>query len=506
LHRARRFASSLLVACDRCEAAKLILAARDLHQREAALPPQRSRRQEEMALARVTPTLALSMIVRDAALLLPACLESVRGIVDEIVIADTGSADDTIALALGFGAHVIPIPWTDDFAEARNRALAAVKSDWVLVLDADEQLDTSSGQQIASLLANPSIAAYQVTIRNYTLSLEDRIWDRAAKSNDSRLPAARAYPAYVEHENVRLFRRDPEVYFVGRVHESVGSRVLETKRKLGRAPFCIHHFGLVADAESRARKNHFYRRLGREKLQDMPRDAQAHLELGLVELDNFGNLAEALALFERACRLNSHFGVAWLFQGLTLVKLQRFDEALKCLSEAERQGHITSLLYETQADAHYNLKQYPGACASYDRALVRDPGNPLLQSKLGLAIVRTGNTERGLRLIRQAIETKPTAGELHDRLILSLVWLGRIEEAGAAAEAKLGATERPAAVDFLRAASLWAKVKNWPRAATVLQAGLEAFPTDITLGRGLTEVTQTADLHATAAESSSSCT
>jgi tetratricopeptide (TPR) repeat protein len=450
--------------------------------------------------------LALSMIVRDAAELLPACLKSARAVVDEIVIADTGSTDETIEAATKFGARVISIPWTDDFAEARNRALSEVKSDWVLVLDADEQLDFAAVQVIPSLLAHSAADAYQVTIRNYVLSLEDRIWDRAAKSNDSRLPAARAYPAYVEHENVRLFRRDSEVYFVGRVHESVGPRVLETKRKLGRAPFCIHHFGLVVDAETRARKNHFYRRLGREKLQDMPQDAQAHLELGLVELDNFGNLAEALALFERACQLNSHFGVAWFFQGLTLVKLQRFQEALKCLSEAERQGHITSLMYETQADAHYNLKKYPGACRSYDRALGRDPGNPLLQSKLGLAIVRAGNTERGLLLIRQAIETKPTAGELHDRLMLSLVWLGRIEEAGAAAEAKLGATERPAAVDFLRAASLWAKVKNWPRAAAVLRAGLEAFPTDITLGRGLTEMTQTADVYVTAAESSSSGT
>ena len=238
-------------------------------------------------MAGTTPTLALSMIVRDAALSLPACLESVRGIVDEIVVADTGSADDTIEVGLGFGAHVIPIAWTDDFAEARNRALGAVKSDWVLVLDADEQLDSAAGQHIPLLLTDTSVSAYQVTIRNYVLSLEDRIWDRAAKPNDSHLPAASTYPAYVEHENVRLFRRDPEIYFVGRVHESVGPRVLESGRKLGRAPFSIHHFGLVADAETRARKNHFYRRLGQQKVREMPKNAQAHLELGLVELDNF---------------------------------------------------------------------------------------------------------------------------------------------------------------------------------------------------------------------------
>lgn len=400
------------------------------------------------------------MIVRDAVRTLPACLESVRGVVDEIIIADTGSTDDTIDVSLAFGARVIPILWNDNFAEARNRSLAAVKSDWVLSLDADEQLDARAGSFFPSLLADKTIAACHVPIRNYVLSLEDRIWDRAAKSNDSELPDARGYPAYVEHENVRLFRRTPDVYFVGRVHESVGPRVLESGGKLGSAPFFIHHFGMVADAEVRARKNHFYRRLGQQKVREMPKNAQAHLELGLVELDDFGNPLGALALFAQACELNPKLGVAWFFQGLTLGKLQRWVEMLKCLAEAERQGHTTSLVYESLGDAHYHLKDYAKACAAYDWANRRSPGNPRLQSKLGITVVRAGNIERGLSLIRQAVEIKPNAGELHDRLILSLVWVDRIEPAAVAADNKLGAMEAPGAVDFLRAASLWARVRN----------------------------------------------
>ena len=391
-------------------------------------------------------------------------------------------------------SRVIQVAWTDDFAAARNEALKAVKSDWVLVLDADEQLDPSAGSQIRALIGDESTAAYQVIVRNYVLSLEDRIWDRAARPNDSEFPFAHNYPAYVERENVRLFRNLEEIYFIGRVHESVGSRVLETHRKMGDAQFCIHHFGLGADAETRARKNHFYRRLGREKLREWPQSAQAHLELGMVELDRFGNLEEALGLFERACERNPCFGVAWFFRGLTLTKLRRLRDALKCLSEAERQGYLSSLLYETQGDAHYHLKEYSLACEKYDRALHRNAGNPLLESKLGLAVVRAGNVERGLGLIRQAVESRPGAGELHDRLILSLVWLERIEEAGAAAEGKLERIEHPEAVDYLRAASLWARLKNWERAAGVLQVGLKRHPSDITLGRSLSEVRRTSDV------------
>jgi glycosyltransferase involved in cell wall biosynthesis len=432
--------------------------------------------------------LTLSMIVRDAEKWLPACLESVRGVVDPIAIADTGSTDKTVEIARGFGAAVISIPWTNDFAEARNRALAAVNSDWILSLDADEQLDSAAGQKIPGLLEDASCAGYQVTIRNYLLSLDDRIWDRPAKRNDSLLEAARPYPAYVEHENVRLFRRHPDIYFVGRVHESVGPRILATGRTLAQANFFVHHFGLAADQETRERKNRLYRELGRQKIQELPRDAQAHLELGLVELDNFGNLQEAQVLFERACQLNPRFGLAWFFHGLALSKLDRPLEAIYCLQKAERVGLRTALVSETRGDAHYNLGHFQQASECYTLAMKQEAGNPGLLSKSGLAILRSGKAEIGLQQLHEAIRTRPAAAELHDRLILGCVALHRIEEAAGAAQVKLDSLERPQSGDFLRAASLWANVKNWPRAAAALQTGLVTYPDSEKLQRALAEV------------------
>ena len=235
-------------------------------------------------------TVGLSMIVRDAGEWLRSCVESARPVVSEIIVADTGSKDKTVEIARSLGARVIAIPWRNDFAEARNLALSQMTTDWVLSLDADEILDKTAIAAIPNLLEKTYAAGFQVRIRNYVLSLNDRIWDRPALPNDSSLPAAKKYPAYVEHENVRFFRRSPDVHFVGRVHESVGPRFLELGKRIETAPFFIHHFGLAADAETRERKNRLYRELGREKVRERPRDAQAHLELGLVEMDNFGNL------------------------------------------------------------------------------------------------------------------------------------------------------------------------------------------------------------------------
>jgi tetratricopeptide (TPR) repeat protein len=432
--------------------------------------------------------LALSMIVRNEAATLRRCLASVRGVAQEMVVADTGSTDATPEIAREFGAQVIAIPWEDDFAAARNRALEPVRSGWVLSLDADEMLDPAAGAEIAALTSAGRWAAWQVTIRNYLLRLEERIWDRPAQPNRSSLPEARTFPAFVDHENVRLFRRDPQIYFVGRVHESVGPRVEALRLPLGRASFLIHHFGLAADQETRAGKNRFYRELGRQKVLDLPDSAQAQLELGLVELDNFNNLSEALACFERACALNPRLGVAWFFAGVAQLRQGTPRAALRSLGRAERCGHATPFVAEMRGDAHYNLADFPAAVRAYRAALARAPESAELRSKLGLALVRAGAGEEGLRLAHEALERQPESGELHDRFIQMLVFLERREEAAQAAENKLRTVPGTAPGDFLRAAGLWAGQGDWARATAMLHVGRQLYREDSALNQALADL------------------
>lgn len=435
-------------------------------------------------------TLGLSMIVRDAAEWLPACLASAKPVVSEIVVADTGSTDTTISIAKSLGARVIQIPWNDDFAEARNLCLKEMTTDWILSLDADELLDASAVAQIPQLLASTRANGFQVTIRNYVLSLQDRIWDRAAIPNAAPIPTAAKYPAYIEHENVRLFRRAPSVHFVGRVHESVGPRLLDLGRRIEHAPFFIHHFGLAASAETRERKNRFYRSLGREKIRERPRDAQAHLELGLVEMDNFGDLDEALRLFRHACELNPKFGIAWFFLGIANLRKNLYQEALQAFEKAERSGHRTALLAESRGDAFYNSGDFRAAAKSYAVAAQREDENPVFASKLGLALLRAGNSDAGLAQLRQARHRRPASPELQDRLILALVFLNQYAEAAQAAEEKLGGVESPQPPDFLRAATLWSKAGDPARAAAMLQVGLQVYPHNKDLLAALEELAQ----------------
>ncbi|CAN5176440.1 hypothetical protein BH11PSE2_BH11PSE2_11840 [soil metagenome] len=84
--------------------------------------------------------LALVMIARNEARAIGRALASSRGHVDRMIVLDTGSSDDTVAIAEAAGAQVHAFTWCDDFAAARNAALEHSDADWNLILDADEWL------------------------------------------------------------------------------------------------------------------------------------------------------------------------------------------------------------------------------------------------------------------------------------------------------------------------------------------------------------------------------
>jgi hypothetical protein len=142
------------------------------------------------------PLLTAALIVKDEQSALPACLASLRGVVDAVVVCDTGSSDATTAIAEAFGATVVRTDWDDDFAAARNTALAACSGTWVLSIDADEQLHVDDVVALRSALGRSSDDALRLPIRS-----------RTDHGTDS-----------YEHHAPRLLRRGA-VEWVGAVHE-----------------------------------------------------------------------------------------------------------------------------------------------------------------------------------------------------------------------------------------------------------------------------------------------
>ncbi|MBC8066081.1 MAG: glycosyltransferase family 2 protein, partial [Chlorobia bacterium] len=106
--------------------------------------------------------LSACLIVKNESKNLSRCLESLKGIVDEIVVVDTGSTDDTVAIAESFGAKMGSFEWSHDFSAARNHSLEIATGDWVLWIDADEVLVPESVSAIQRALVRPHFGGFAI--------------------------------------------------------------------------------------------------------------------------------------------------------------------------------------------------------------------------------------------------------------------------------------------------------------------------------------------------------
>ena len=98
-------------------------------------------------------TISLCVIAQDKAPKLPDCIRSTHGIVNEVVVLDTGMLNGAGEWAVTNGAKMIPYQWTGDLAEARTAAVRHASGDWVIILDADEQLAEGAGDIIREAIA-----------------------------------------------------------------------------------------------------------------------------------------------------------------------------------------------------------------------------------------------------------------------------------------------------------------------------------------------------------------
>lgn len=223
--------------------------------------------------------LALVMIVKNEARGLARCLQSVQGVVDECIVLDTGSTDDTVAIAQAHGARVAHFGWVDDFSAARNAALALSTADWHLVLDGDEWLPSAEESQ-AGRQAIESLRQLKEQAPTFLGLLEvHSAFDAQGQSASSWLP--RVLPGPVRYS--------------GRVHEQP-----EWQGPRQRLPVRVHHDGyLPAQRVSKGTRN---QQLLERALQEHPTDAYLHYQLG-KDLEVRDQFEPALQAYRQALQL-----------------------------------------------------------------------------------------------------------------------------------------------------------------------------------------------------------
>ncbi len=233
------------------------------------------------ATQRRRATIAVCVIARDEERFIGDCLASAQPFVDELVVIDTGSTDRTVEIARSFTAKVEAFEWRDDFAAARNAAIELATGDWILMLDADERLQVASGPALRAFVkSRPTHAPF------FAPRVENRIGDGPEEIRLS-------FPN-------RLFRRQPELRYVGTIHEdlrylpdparSFGVRVDDIR---------ITHLGYLPDIVAERSKFDRNRRLLLREAEARPDDPQPWFYLGM---DRVGadQPAEAAEYFQKS--------------------------------------------------------------------------------------------------------------------------------------------------------------------------------------------------------------
>jgi len=268
------------------------------------------------------PALSLCMIVRDEEEMLPGCLESISGVVDELVVVDTGSADDTLGIVERYGnlakvrTNLRKVPWKDDFSAARNVSIEAAAGEWILWMDADERLRPGEHGLIRRAMRSGSVEAFLVSIRSDT-------------------PTG----GHVTQAH-RLFRNHKGIRFSGRVHEQISTSFTRIRARVGTADFTIDHLGYNLSAERLRQKNERNLRLLSAAKQENPRDAYVRFSLG-----------QTLMLLGDAAAAE--------------------QEVLAALGEGGAGPVSTPLPADIRASAFNNLAQYALERGSFEEALRR---------------------------------------------------------------------------------------------------------------------------------------
>ncbi|MCB9833439.1 MAG: glycosyltransferase [Planctomycetes bacterium] len=356
---------------------------------------------------------SLCMIVKDEEDHLDACLESARPYVDEICVVDTGSTDRTVAIAEAHGARVKHIAWPDDFAEARNHSLAMATGDWILVLDADEQLRPGQEAELAACVDHPKLVAAFQRIINH--------------GDEGR---------QVSCLIMRLFRNRPEHRFRGAIHEQIIPPVLETARIDGLRVLdeCldIDHYGYtealrVSKDKDRRNRFHFERALEKE-----PEDAYVWFKYGdfLRRFDDQGPAIEALG---RACELIrampdqevhelTYCAEPFALRALELVRQRRFDEAEADL-EAARRLRETPMIHWTRGHFLLEVGRYQeaydsfAACHALDGKSVHVPAQPGITSGrsvfgMARALLGLGRQDEAIARFESGYASYPDCADL----------------------------------------------------------------------------------------------
>ena len=343
------------------------------------------------------------MIAKNEEQFIEQAITSVLPLVSEIILVDTGSSDRTCEIARALGAQIHHQEWSEDFSLPRNLSIQLAKSEWILVLDADEAIDSADLAKIRELTLDRT-KCYKLTQRHYT--------------NDPRLsnfvPVSKQYPqweknygGYFESSLVRLFPNGDGLKYIGRVHELIEYSVPQVgKHKILESNIILHHYGHTPEVRSRKNKGSLYTPLGQAKLSDDPKNWQAYFELG-IEHNNNGKRKESVEAFLKSIEMNPNYLLTWVNLGYVFCELAMYSEAANALQNALKLDSKSCEAWCNLGVVYLRTEKYQQAERCFSNAVAINPAYVNAMTNLAKALTYQRRLSEAAHFLKRAIEMLP---------------------------------------------------------------------------------------------------
>ena len=381
------------------------------------------------------------MIVRNEAERLERCLHSLAGFVDEMVVVDTGSDDDTAAIAASCGASVHHLPWPGDFAPARNHALDLVRGDWVLVLDADEWLRPEARAPLRALMEQPQVLLInllrqEVGAAQSPFSSVSRLFRRHAAIRWSR-----RYHAMVDDSVATLLEREPhwQVLACGEpalVHEGYRPELLAASDKAARLreameadladrpgdPYACAKLGALEVSQGQRARGIALLEEGLARVGAGSPAERYELLLHLAIARSPGEPAAAATLYRQALALPLEERLtlgARLNLGALLLRQGALEEAAALTAAVTRLCPELPLAWFNLGLIERQRGRLPEAIAAYQQALALAPQQPDAQRNLAAALLLAGDIPGAREGFRRAIALLESQGQSQQAIELA---------------------------------------------------------------------------------------
>lgn len=378
-------------------------------------------------------TLSVCMIVKNEEEHLVKCLKSIRDVVDEMIVVDTGSTDRTKAIGTAFGAKVFDFPWTEDFSAARNHSLAQATGDWILILDADEVISNLDHKLLLKTInrKNKRPVAYTLMTRNYLKKTGTAGWIE----NDGSYPDEETGVGWHPSDKVRLFRKSRFARFENPVHELLEPSLIRAGVPIEKCPIPIHHYGRLNNDKLLTKGREYYL-LGRKKLEERGGDYRALKELA-IQAGELSRYDESIDLWQQALVLRPDDVEALFNLAFQYMQVKKYQEALQAAKRSVELSPGTKDAVLNYALCEMFTGNVLKTTAILEESLTGKNDNPIMLAVLGSTYLISGDKDKGLAIFKSLTRKKINGAEHVNKLFETLMTSGQIEYARLLIEAAI---------------------------------------------------------------------